>query len=74
MVWLRYAECLSALKDVSGAVAAYEKVVSAVPNHFAACVALSILYQQLGQPNDAVRVLLHHTSEDCKFQLSVDKQ
>jgi general transcription factor 3C polypeptide 3 (transcription factor C subunit 4) len=67
MVWLRYAECLSALKDVTGAVAAYESVVNAVPNHFAACVSLSILYQQLGRPDDAVRVLLHHTTEDGEF-------
>ena len=66
MVWLRYAECLSALQDIQGSVAAYENVVKVVPNHFAACVSLSALYQQLGRPDDAVKVLLLQTIDYCK--------
>jgi len=66
MVWLRYAECLSALQDVAGSVVAYENVVKVVPNHFAACVSLSALYQQLGRPDDAVKVLLLQSAVECK--------
>ena len=65
MVWLRYAECLSSLRDLGGAVAAYENVIKAVPNHFAACASLSALYQQLGRPDDAVRVLLQQPADEC---------
>jgi len=57
-VWLRYAECLNALDDKLGAIAAYEKVVELVPNHFSARVSLSALHQQLGRPDDALRALL----------------
>lgn len=57
-MWLRYAECLNALEDKLGAIAAYEKVVELVPNHFSARVSLSALHQQLGRPDDALRALL----------------
>jgi len=57
-VWLRYAECLNALEHKLDAIAAYEKVIDLVPNHFSARVSLSALHQQLGRPDDALRALL----------------
>ncbi|ESP05339.1 hypothetical protein LOTGIDRAFT_208362 [Lottia gigantea] len=56
-VWLRYAECLSSIGDLQGAVEAYTKVVDLAPAHFGARVSLSALQQQLGKHDEAVEIL-----------------
>ena len=56
-VWLRYAECLNSLGELRAAARAYEQVVTLAPTHMEARVLLSALKQQLGEHEEALRVL-----------------
>lgn len=56
-VWLRFGECLNALGELQAAAQAYESVVVLAPTHMEARVRLSALKQQLGDYDEALRVL-----------------
>ncbi|XP_013421709.1 general transcription factor 3C polypeptide 3 [Lingula anatina] len=56
-VWLRYAECLSALGELQMAADAYKHVVEQAPSHYSARVSLSNIQQQLGKPEEALKAL-----------------
>ena len=58
-VWLRYAECLYACKQLPDSVEAYKRVVELAPAHLSARVSLSTIQQQLGQHEEALASLDH---------------
>ncbi|CAH1774088.1 unnamed protein product [Owenia fusiformis] len=56
-VWLIYGECLNAVGDIQSAAQAYKHVVELAPGHIGARVSLSLLQQQLGRPEAALKAL-----------------
>ena len=56
-MWLRYGQCLSALKQIENAAAAYGVVVGMAPTHLDARLTLADLLQQLGHHDEAIAVL-----------------
>ena len=58
-MWLRYAQCLTELTDISAAIRAYKKVVQLAPFHQEARVSLSLLLRQKGETQEALEVLMY---------------
>jgi general transcription factor 3C polypeptide 3 (transcription factor C subunit 4) len=56
-VWLQHAECLVAIGQLEEAANSYEHVVALAPRHLDARLALSLLYQQLNRPDQALQAL-----------------
>ena len=56
-VWLKYAECLNSLGNLKDAVHAFKRVIELAPSHMNARVSLSAIQQQLGRPEEALKVL-----------------
>ena len=56
-MWLQHAECLLAVGQLEEAASSYEHVVALAPRHLEARLALSLLYQQLNRPDQALQAL-----------------
>ncbi|XP_072019702.1 LOW QUALITY PROTEIN: general transcription factor 3C polypeptide 3-like [Amphiura filiformis] len=66
-VWLRYADCLNNLGSLKDASDAYRKVLEQVPSHLDARLTLATVVKQLGNVDEALRVLSMEEESDSEI-------